>query len=75
MLPQSKDEATATVKGRLDFIEKEIKRREESIKGLQDKGEKVKTEVMAVQQRVQMAQQQSGRAVGDASTTAATTGK
>lgn len=45
LLKQDKTEALMSVNGRLEFIEKEIRRFETQIKGIQDKSEKVKVEV------------------------------
>ncbi|UPX19405.1 Prefoldin subunit 6 [Ascochyta rabiei] len=45
LLKQDKTEALMSVNGRLEFIEKEIRRFETQIKGIQDKSEKVKIEV------------------------------
>ncbi|EAT80612.2 hypothetical protein SNOG_12200 [Parastagonospora nodorum SN15] len=44
LLKQDKTEAVMAVNGRLEFIDKEIKRIEQQIKGIQDKAETVKTE-------------------------------
>ena len=45
LLKQDKTEALMSVNGRLEFIEKEIRRFETQIKGIQEKAEKVKVEV------------------------------
>lgn len=45
LLKQDKTEALMSVNGRLEFIEKEIRRFETQIKGIQDKSEKLKVEV------------------------------
>lgn len=45
LLKQDKTEALMSVNGRLEFIEKEIKRIEAQIKGIQEKSEKLKVEV------------------------------
>ena len=45
LLKQDKTEALMSVNGRLEFIEKEIRRFEIQIKGIQEKSEKVKVEV------------------------------
>lgn len=45
LLKQDKTEALMSVNGRLEFIEKEIRRFETQIKGIQEKSEKVKLEV------------------------------
>ena len=57
LLKQDKDDAKRTVDGRLEFIEKEIKRIEGTIKELQEKGERVRNELGALQQQIQMEQQ------------------
>lgn len=45
LLKQDKTEALMSVNGRLEFIEKEIRRFETQIKGIQEKSEKIKVEV------------------------------
>lgn len=45
LLKQDKTEALMSVNGRLEFIEKEIRRFETQIKGIQEKSETVKVEV------------------------------
>ena len=45
LLKQDKTEALMSVNGRLEFIEKEIRRFETQIQGIQEKSEKVKVEV------------------------------
>ncbi|RJE23455.1 prefoldin subunit 6 [Aspergillus sclerotialis] len=45
LLKQDKNEAERTVNGRLEFIEKEIKRIESQIKEAEEKGDKKRTEV------------------------------
>ena len=45
LLKQDKTEALMSVNGRLEFIEKEIRRVETQIKGIQERSEKVKVEV------------------------------
>jgi prefoldin beta subunit len=57
LLKQDKTEAVAAVNGRLDFIEKEIKRTEGRIRELQESSEKKRGEVMSLQQKMQAAQQ------------------
>jgi prefoldin beta subunit len=47
----------ASVNGRLEFIEKEIKRTEGRIRELQESSEKKRGEVMSFQQKMQAAQQ------------------
>ncbi|ERF74115.1 hypothetical protein EPUS_06384 [Endocarpon pusillum Z07020] len=63
LLKQDRDDAKRTVDGRLEFIGKEIKRVEATIKELQEKGEKMRGELAALQQKVQM-EQQSGAGKG-----------
>jgi hypothetical protein len=48
LLKQDKTEALMSVNGRLEFIEKEIRRFETQIKGIQDKSEKLKVEVRLI---------------------------
>ncbi|GIZ38316.1 hypothetical protein CKM354_000173600 [Cercospora kikuchii] len=55
LLKQDTTEAKSTVDGRLEFIEKEIKRFEESIKSMQDKSESKKMEIMQIQSQMQQA--------------------
>ncbi|KAF2702713.1 Prefoldin beta-like protein [Pleomassaria siparia CBS 279.74] len=57
LLKQDKTEAVMAVNGRLEFIEKEIKRIETQIEGIQEKSEKVKIEIMQIQQAAQQSQQ------------------
>jgi prefoldin beta subunit len=57
LLKQEKAEALMGVNGRLEFIENEIKRFETQIKGIQDKSEKTRVEIMQIQQAAQQAQQ------------------
>jgi prefoldin beta subunit len=57
LLKQDKDDAKRTVDGRLDFIEKEIKRVEGTIKDSQERSEKMRGELGTLQQKVQMEQQ------------------
>ncbi len=61
LLKQDRDDAKRTVDGRLEFIGKEIKRVEGTIKELQEKSEKMRGELAALQQKIQM-EQQSGAA-------------
>jgi prefoldin beta subunit len=58
LLKQDRDDAKRTVDGRLEFIDKEIRRVEASIKELQGRGEKLRAEMLALQQSVQVEQQQ-----------------
>ena len=53
LLKQEKNEAMMSVDGRLEFIEKEIKRIEGQIGDLQEQGEKKKLEVLKVQSGLQ----------------------
>ncbi|KAI0123743.1 Prefoldin [Xylariales sp. AK1849] len=53
LLKQDKVEAESTVKGRLEFIEKEIQRTDQQIKELQDKIEKKKSEIIQTQSAAQ----------------------
>ena len=62
LLKQDKSDAVTSVNGRLDFIEKEIKRTEGRIKELQEGSEKKRADVMSLQQKMQIAQQ--GQAQG-----------
>lgn len=57
LLKQDMDDARRTVDGRLEFIAKEITRVEATIKESQGKGEKMRSELGALQQKVQMEQQ------------------
>ncbi|KIY03256.1 uncharacterized protein Z520_01723 [Fonsecaea multimorphosa CBS 102226] len=60
LLKQDKKEAVNAVDGRLDFINKEIARREARIKELQEGSEKKRVELMQLQQKIQMAAQEQG---------------
>ncbi|KAJ9244031.1 KE2 family protein [Paecilomyces variotii] len=53
LLKQDKTEATMAVDGRLEFIEKEIKRIEDQIQDLQDKSDKKRAEVVQFQSQIQ----------------------
>ncbi|KAJ4341640.1 Prefoldin subunit 6 [Didymella glomerata] len=57
LLKQDKTEALMSVNGRLEFIEKEIRRFETQIKGIQDKSEKLKVEIIQIQNATQQQQQ------------------
>ncbi|KAF9701113.1 hypothetical protein EKO04_000641 [Ascochyta lentis] len=59
LLKQDKTEALMSVNGRLEFIEKEIRRFETQIKGIQEKSEKVKVEIIQMQNAAQQQQQQA----------------
>lgn len=61
LLKQEKAEATMAVNGRLEFIEKEIKRIEGEIKDKEEKAEKKRAEVLQIQSQAQ-AQQQAAAA-------------
>ncbi|KAF1810585.1 putative prefoldin subunit 6 [Eremomyces bilateralis CBS 781.70] len=49
LMKQEKSEATMSVNGRLEFIEKEIKRVEGQISEIQNKAESVKSEIINLQ--------------------------
>ncbi|KAJ8129377.1 hypothetical protein O1611_g4256 [Lasiodiplodia mahajangana] len=53
LLKQDKVEAESTVKGRLEFISKELERSEGQIKEIQDKLEKKKGEIIQIQAGLQ----------------------
>ncbi|EPS30010.1 Prefoldin subunit 6 [Penicillium oxalicum] len=53
LLKQDKTEAVMAVKGRLEFIEKEIKRIEKEIEEKQETAEKKRVEIMQFQSQVQ----------------------
>ncbi|KAA8646054.1 hypothetical protein EYZ11_001928 [Aspergillus tanneri] len=55
LLKQEKQEALMAVNGRLEFIEKEIKRIEEEIKENQDQSDKKRAEILQYQSQVQQA--------------------
>ncbi|KAK8043827.1 Prefoldin subunit 6 [Apiospora phragmitis] len=57
LLKQDKVEAEGTVKGRLEFIGKEVERTEQQIKEVQEKIEKKKTEIIQTQSSAQAAAQ------------------
>ncbi|KAH8727271.1 Prefoldin [Phaeosphaeriaceae sp. PMI808] len=57
LLKQDKTEALMSVNGRLDFIDKEIKRIEKQIKDIQGKAETVKMEIIQIQSSTQQPQQ------------------
>lgn len=54
LLKQDKMEANSTVDGRLDFIAKEISRTETRIKDLQQNNDKKRSELIQLQQKMQM---------------------
>ncbi|CAK7210445.1 Prefoldin subunit 6 [Sporothrix bragantina] len=56
LLKQEKFEADSTVKGRLDFIDKEIGRLEDEIKESSTKMDAIKDQIMATQSSAQPAQ-------------------
>ncbi|KAF2760883.1 Prefoldin beta-like protein [Pseudovirgaria hyperparasitica] len=60
LLKQDQTEAQMSVDGRLDFIEKEIKRVEGQIKDIQTKSEQKKMEIIQLQSSIQ--QQSQGQA-------------
>ncbi|OAL45992.1 Prefoldin beta-like protein [Pyrenochaeta sp. DS3sAY3a] len=57
LLKQDKTEAVMAVNGRLEFIDKEIKRFEKQIKDIQDKAETLKMEIIQIQSSAQQSQQ------------------
>jgi len=57
LLKQDKTEAVMAVDGRLEFIEKEIKRFEKQISDIQQRAEKLKMEIIQIQSQAQQAQQ------------------
>ncbi|PQE14439.1 prefoldin subunit 6 protein [Rutstroemia sp. NJR-2017a BBW] len=59
LLKQDKTEAIMAVDGRLEFIEKEIKRVEAAIKDIQDKSDGLKMEIIQLQSATQGAQPQA----------------
>ncbi|KAK8096092.1 Prefoldin subunit 6 [Apiospora kogelbergensis] len=59
LLKQDKVEAEGTVKGRLEFIGKEVERTEQQIKEIQEKIEKKKTDIIQTQSSAQAAAQQA----------------
>ncbi|KAJ6187859.1 hypothetical protein N7519_002767 [Penicillium mononematosum] len=63
LLKQDKSEATMAVNGRLEFIEKEIKRIEGEISATQEKSEKMRSELIQLQSQ---AQQQAAAASASA---------
>ncbi|KAF2148837.1 Prefoldin beta-like protein [Myriangium duriaei CBS 260.36] len=56
LLKQDTAEAKSTVDGRLEYIEKEIKRIEEQITGIQQKSETKKLEIYQLQSQLQQGQ-------------------
>ena len=57
LLKQDKTEALGAVNGRLEFISKQILDTENRIRELQEGGEKKRTELMQLQQKMQSAAQ------------------
>ncbi|KAB2570382.1 putative prefoldin subunit 6 protein [Lasiodiplodia theobromae] len=57
LLKQDKSEAVLAVSGRLEFIEKEIKRIEGQISEIQERSEKKKIEIITLQTEMQQLQQ------------------
>lgn len=55
LLKQETAEAKSTVSGRLEYIEKEIKRVEEQISSIQEKSESKKLEIFQLQSQLQQA--------------------
>ncbi|KAA8566525.1 hypothetical protein MFRU_042g00410 [Monilinia fructicola] len=62
LLKQDKTEAVMAVDGRLEFIDKEIKRVEQAIKEIQDKSDGLKMEIIQLQSSTQAAQPQAAAA-------------
>lgn len=56
LVKQERDEAKRTVDGRLEYIDKEIKRVETTMVELQNKTDNVRAQLAALQQKVQMGQ-------------------
>ncbi|QKX56517.1 uncharacterized protein TRUGW13939_03622 [Talaromyces rugulosus] len=56
LLKQEKSEATMAVKGRLEFIEKEIKRIETQIQDINTQSDKKRTEIIQLQSQAQQQQ-------------------
>ena len=65
LLKQDRDDAGRTVDGRLEYIEKEIKRVEGTIREKQEKSEKMRNELVALQPLIQV-EQQGGAETGAA---------
>ncbi|KAJ8063581.1 hypothetical protein OCU04_007450 [Sclerotinia nivalis] len=59
LLKQDKTEAVMAVDGRLEFIEKEIKRVEQAIKDVQDKSDGLKMEIIKLQSESPASQSQA----------------
>ncbi|KAK2763742.1 hypothetical protein FQN54_009358 [Arachnomyces sp. PD_36] len=57
LLKQDRTEAITAVNGRLEFIEKEIKRIEKQISDIQEESEKKKAEIVQIQTMAQQQQQ------------------
>ncbi|OCL08418.1 Prefoldin beta-like protein [Glonium stellatum] len=62
LLKQDKTEAVMAVDGRLEFINKEIKRVEKQISDIEERSNKIKMEIMQQQSQMQQLQQQSAKA-------------
>ncbi|PVI07061.1 Prefoldin beta-like protein [Periconia macrospinosa] len=62
LLKQDKAEAVMAVNGRLEYIEKEIKRIETQITSIQEKSEKLKIEIIQTQSAAQQQQQEAAAA-------------
>ncbi|GAM41267.1 prefoldin subunit [Talaromyces pinophilus] len=62
LLKQEKSEAVMAVDGRLEFIEKEIKRIEGQIQEINNKSDKKRTEIIQLQSQIQQ-QQAAGGAI------------
>ncbi|KAL3712015.1 Prefoldin subunit 6 [Talaromyces marneffei ATCC 18224] len=63
LLKQEKSEAVMAVDGRLEFIEKEIKRIEGQIQEINNKSDKKRTEIIQLQSQVQQQQPAAAGAV------------
>jgi len=53
LLKQDKTEAVMAVDGRLDFIDKEIKRIEKQIRDVQEKSDELRTQIIQIQSEAQ----------------------
>ncbi|RAO65352.1 uncharacterized protein BHQ10_001364 [Talaromyces amestolkiae] len=60
LLKQEKSEAVMAVDGRLEFIEKEIKRIEGQIQEINNKSDKKRTEIIQLQSQIQQQQAAAG---------------
>lgn len=62
LLKQDKTEAVMAVDGRLEFIDKEIKRVEKQILDIEERSNKTKMAILQLQSQMQQLQQQSAKA-------------